>query len=168
MMTSSALRSVAVIAALLCGVTVARAIERTKIPAFAVTGRDGRSRSSESLQRGGQWLLVVVHPSCKPCDTVLQAVAALPPEPTGSRLVIVISSGTAADVAALVERYPSLTTAEWLTGAAAEVNEALKLTAASALFGVRGNMIEWSVSGVLNDPADVRSIAASWLATAAP
>ena len=39
---------------------------------------------------------------------------------------------------------------------------------ADRLFGVRGNMIEWSVSGVLNDPGDVRSIAASWVAGAAP
>ena len=153
-----------VAATIACAAAVMQAIERTKIPAFSLVDREGGARSSESLQRSGQWLLVVVHPSCTPCDAVLQAIAALPPASAAARVVIVVSNGAAADVAAAVERHPSLASAEWFVGPSAEVNQALKLTAASAVFGVRGNMIEWSVSGVLTDSSDVRSIAASWLA----
>ena len=146
----------------------AGAIERTKIPSFSLTDRQGRGRSSESLQRTGQWLLVVVHPSCKPCDAVLQAIAALPPEAAASRVVVVVGNGTDADLAAAIERFPSLASAEWLTGDSTTLTAALQLAAASAVFGVRGNMIEWSVSGVLTDSRDVHSIASSWLAGSTP
>ena len=156
-------RGLALIVAVVCCGTAALAIERTKIPPLSLTDRHGQPRASESLQRSGQWLLIVVHPSCRACDTVLEAVAALPAESAANRLVVVIADGTDRDVTAAIERFPSLAGIEWLTGPSMELSAALKLGAASAVFGIRGAMIEWTVSGVLTDPGDIRSITAAWL-----
>lgn len=160
-------RAVLGLALLLAGGSV-QAIERSPLPVFVTADRDGSVGSTQTLQRPGLWLLVVVHPDCVPCDTALDAVAAVPPEVAAARVVVLIADGTARDVDLAIARHPALGQAEWYTSDGAVARDALQLTAASAVFGVRVNSLEWSISGMLVDPRDLQASAGAWLTLPTP
>ena len=59
-------------AALFLWTAAAGAIERMKLPAFALTDNAGRSVASSQLVRPGKRLLVYVGTDCPPCESVLK------------------------------------------------------------------------------------------------
>jgi hypothetical protein len=150
--------------AIACMVSVTAAIERTRLPAFTTLDDRGREISSESLERPGAWVIVVVRPGCTVCDTVLRAVNDADASVAPERLVVIVSGAAARDLPGEIERVPHLANAKWLADPAGSTDVALRLTGVPSMFGMRGQMIEWTLAGVLLRADDIRSVLAAWMA----
>jgi hypothetical protein len=143
-------------------IAAAGAIERMKLPVFALTDNAGRTVVSTQLARPGNWLLVYVGTDCPPCESVLRSVGPEEAPSLAPRMAIVVNSTDAEAIDGLVGRYPSLAGASWYADAA-EGAQALRVTTVPAVFGVRDGTIEWSVAGVLSDPTDIKTIMSNWI-----
>lgn len=149
-------------AAIFLWTAAAGAIERMKLPVFALTDSAGRTVVSNQLARPGNWLLVYVGTDCPPCESVLKSVGAEEAPSLAPRMVIVVNSTDAEAIEGLVRRHPSLAGAAWYADAA-EGARALRVETVPAVFGVRDGTIEWSVAGVLTDPTDIKTIISNWV-----
>jgi hypothetical protein len=138
------------------------AIERMKLPAFALTDSSGRAVASSQLARPGNWLLVYVGTDCPPCESVLNSVDQEEASTQAPRMAIVVNSTDADAIERTVRRHPRLAGASWYADAA-DGAQALRVTTIPAIFGVRDGTIEWNVTGVLNDPTDIKTIISNWI-----
>ena len=138
------------------------AIERMKMPAFALTDSAGRTVASTQLVRPGNWLLVYVGPDCPSCESVLKSVGHEEAATLAPRMAIVVNSTDGEAIEGIVRRYPWLAAASWYAGAA-DGAEALRITSVPTVFGVRDGTIEWSVAGVLTDATDIKAIMSNWV-----
>jgi len=155
-------RSVLVASVIVAAGSVGIAVERMALPVFTLTARDGAAVTSDRLVQPGTWALIYVGPHCVPCEAVLRSIdqAGLPT--LKRRIVVVAASGPEA-VLEEAARYPGLADAVWLADVSNAIPRQIRHTGVPAIFGMRNNMIEWSVAGVLMDATDVKSILANWL-----
>jgi hypothetical protein len=167
MLMKASLKAVvlAAVAIALAGVAAVRASQPVPLPDFEVTSLEGTPIQSRSgLPASGKWLMVYVHPNCKPCDKLLSLVKqeehpGLPPV-----MVIIVGGVDQATAAATRAKLKDLTDAQWYTDKSGKAWAALKMSGVPMVFGVRDKTIEWSLSGVLSSDAQVTSILASWTA----
>ena len=143
--------------------SAAIAVERMVLPVFALTAGDGAAVASDRLVRPGTWAFLYVSPQCLPCESVLRSIDPAQHPAFQRRLVVVVAGAGPAAVRDEAARYPGLADAVWLGDASNAIPRQIGHTGAPAIFGMRNDMIEWSVAGVLTDATDVQSILANWL-----
>jgi len=151
----------AAIAAALCPRSAAAQQNRV-LPSFRVVSSGGASVRGDALSAASRWLFVYIGDQTVPGDRLLRALDAWSVDP--SRVVVVVSG----EVAAIDSRVRPLLGA---SGAAVAVfadsdgsaARAMGLTSAPALVGIVDNTVDWTVQGVLNDPAMVEPVVRNWL-----
>lgn len=132
------------------------------LPTFSVLAPGGAAVSSVQLSPTPQWVLVYLTPGQKSSDDLVKALAGwqLPPA-----RIVVIARASLTDARAYVERaspagpapvawYADTTDAAW---------HALQVRSTPMLSGVRDGALQWTISGVLNDPAMVEPVIRSWV-----
>lgn len=156
----------AAVAALL-GAVPARAIGTEgagPIPPFTVVSPDGRAVPSASLTAESQWVLVSVRPGSKAASSLLEALAGwqFPPAAAG-RLVFVVEGPLEQAGAYMAgafqggEGRPA-----WYADPDGQAGVALGATGSLTLHGIRGGAIQWTVDGVLGDPAACEPVLRTW------
>lgn len=161
--TSSCSRALLCCAVLLATGAVGTAVERTNLPAFTLVRSDATTLASERLVQSGSWALLYVAPECLPCRAILRSLDRVEPQAPGSKLVIVLAGVSAEDLRVELARYPNLANATWLADPSSAMPRSIAEAGVPNVVGLQGRMIEWSVAGVLTDPADVKSILLAWL-----
>ncbi len=140
------------------------ATERMPVPDITLVDRHGAARQAPAVARAGTWLLVVAEPGCTSCDVMLDAATAAASE-AGGGVIVVLAGGAAADIEAASQRWPALAETSWFLADRTTVTEVFRLTTRGAIVGVRDGTVEWSLSGVITNPADLRTLCGAWLAT---
>ena len=138
-----------------------RAAPIAPLPQFFVTATNGQQFiDSATFVRQGNWMLVIVRDGCRPCDTLLAAIAEID---APSSFVIIVTDTNAAGAAAYAAQYPQLATARWYADPDRAAAAMSPLSAAPLIFGLRGNMTRWSLAGIVPDTATVRAAMINWL-----
>ena len=145
-------------------ITAALAIEEKPLPAFSVVRDDGVAIASTALTDVNQYVLLYLVPGCRACDSLLAMLNDPESPQLAKRVVIIVRSGTpqaakyihehvSADVGAVI----------WYADANDEAYRAFQFTGTPDLVGVRRSRVIWSINGVLNDSAMVRSVIRKWV-----
>src|SRR5579871_2540013 len=112
------------------------AIERMRLPTFALTSVDGRSTSSDLLVRPGKWLLLYVQPNCVPCEAILRLVKKDEHPLIASHLVVVVGAATPDAVRDGAARFPDLAEAGWYADPSRAAVAPLRLPGVPVIFGM--------------------------------
>jgi len=155
----------AALTAALSGGAALGARQPIALPDFELTGLDGEPIGSRSgLPSTGKWLIVVVQPNCRPCDTLLRVVKQEEHPQLPPRMVIIAGNTDGAGVTRMRDTLTDLAGAHWYADPSRKASISLKVSGVPMVFGVRNTTIEWSLSGGLPSDAQVKSILASWAA----
>jgi len=144
------------------------AIERRPLPDFTVAALDGSSVTSADVVLKGRWLLVYVQTSCAPCDALFRLIdsaAATDPPPSPSHMVIVVGGVDGPTAAKLASNFSDLAGATWYADPSLALRQALDVSLAPVVFGLRDNRLDWSILGVQPDARSVKSALTSWVGT---
>jgi hypothetical protein len=144
----------------------AEAIEQKPLPPFRLLAPDGATLvPSNELQGGDQWLLVYVSPGCPSCDLLLAALKGWQSASLIQHTIVVVGAQTTAAAQQYMQRMlpPEVGAVQWYADVQAEAWTALQLTGTPVLVGVRKGMIQWAISGVLNDPGALESVVKTWV-----
>ncbi|MCU1382030.1 MAG: hypothetical protein JWL71_727 [Acidobacteria bacterium] len=141
------------------------AVERMALPAFTLIDRAGAAVASGRLVRPGPWGIVYVARRCLPCASVLHSIDRPEHAAQAGRLVIVVANASAEELLAEAARYPNLATATWLADASGAMHQQLAGSGAPIVFGLRAQVIEWSLAGVFMDATDTSSMLLAWLSS---
>lgn len=160
MQTSLAL---ALCVALAAPVARLAAVERRPLPALTFAALDGQAVESRQIVRPQTWLLLYVQPDCQPCEELLRAVDLKAEPALADRTTIVVGAVDPAGLAKMIEAHPDLAGVSWVADPDRTMAAALGFGGAPVALGLKSQMIEWSLSGVLTASADVRSILTSWM-----
>ena len=143
----------------------------THVPAFTVTGLDGKPTDVSTFHASGHWLLLYRSERCLACDKAMAALAKSesPLFKQGSPFVIVVkrsgSRGPDGMLDQLKSTYPTLSNAAWVEDINGDGFLALKPHGEPVLYAVSGNDIAWVIHGTLNNPAMLEKLAVAWLAS---
>jgi hypothetical protein len=150
----------------MCALTVlsasVRAIERKPLPAFELTALDGGAIRSGDLVRKGQWLLIYLRPACAPCDTLLRTIDPKTAGPLPTRTVVVIGGVDAAGASKLAAGFKELPGIAWYADPTAAMSAVLPVAGAPVVFGMRADMVEWSIAGIVPSTASMQTALMSW------
>jgi hypothetical protein len=140
-----------------------RAAEHRSLPALELTTLRGRPVSGATLAYAGPWLLIYAQAGSEASQGLLGVVAADTRLRSRGAIVVVVA-GRARQAAELAARFPRLTGAAWYSDPSHSLPRQLGLAGAPVVLGVRGEVVEWSLTGVLADVDHLRSILATWTA----
>jgi hypothetical protein len=160
------MRSALIAGALLVtvGAGAVRAIEQRPLPVFHVAGSGGAVVTSTQLAVADQWLLLYVAPGNRSCDLLLAALKDWQSAALIQHTVIIVGGAVQPAQAYLQQALPSEVSAiPWYADAQGEAWSTLRLTGTPVLIGVKKGVIQWSISGVLNDPTALESAVKTWV-----
>ena len=134
------------------------------LPTFQVVTAEGAVVSSAQLTSEPQYLLVYVNSASLTSRKLLNALGEWATPELARRTVLVIG-GTPQEAQRFIEsgvpeslqamtRYLDTGRTAW---------QALSLRGAPVLIGVRNGRTEWSLSGVLSEPAALKSVVLTWV-----
>ncbi len=134
-------------------------------PSFNVQAPGGSVAANAQLTRALQWVLVYVAPSHKPSHDLLEALGQWQVQADPARVVVIVR-GSLADAATLIEqtRSDSTTSLAWYADSSDAAWQALNLRSTPALIGVKDGAVQWTISGVLNDPKMIEPVIRNWVA----
>jgi len=138
-----------------------RAAEPRALPELELTGLDGRPVSRATLPITGPWLLIYIEPRSDTSLAFLGRVAADPRLRSRGTITVVVG-GRRQQAAELAGRFRLLTGASWYADPSRSLSRGLGLAGAPVALGVRGEVVEWSLTGVLVDVNQLKSILATW------
>lgn len=141
-----------------------QAIERGPLPALSLADIAGRPVTTSQIAMTGTWLIVYVQPGCRPCESIITVATHERHPGLPDRLAVVVAGAGARELQALAARFPNLPESAWYGDADRTMFTRLRLSGVPVVIGLRGQMIEWGLSGVLPDAAAVESVLASWIA----
>jgi hypothetical protein len=139
------------------------AVERKPLPMFVVSDVDDRAVTSGDLVRDGKWLLVYAQPGCEACATLLRSIDPQAHPRMPSRIVVIIGGGDAAGARRAAEAFPELAGVAWFADPGRTMAALMPLGGAPIVFGMRGNVTEWRLAGLLPSLAAARSALVSWI-----
>src|SRR4029453_5387744 len=141
-----------------------QAIERKALPDFPIASLDGATAQSGAMVAAGPWLLIYLQQGCAAGDTLVQLLADEHARLEG-RIAIVIGGVNAADAAKLAANFPTLAAARWYADQSNALSRALPAAGVPVVYGLRENMVEWSLNGVVPDAATSKTTLLSWVGT---
>jgi hypothetical protein len=142
--------------------TVASAVERGPLPAVDLITRDGATVRADAVAREGKWVIFYLHAACRSCEAVLAAIDGLDAADV-ARVTIVTEVKDVVELSSAAGRFPRLAGVQWLGDTTGAMGARVAPQVAAAVIGLQGTMIEWSVTGIVTDPAQVRPIVTAWL-----
>jgi hypothetical protein len=151
----------AVAVTVLCVATVG-ASERRPLPPIALISLDGQAVQVADMAKQGNWLLIYVEPGCGSCTAILSAMPAAEYPGMAERVTVMVGGATLEQAAALAAAS-ELGAAQWVLNPDRSARAALTIKQAPMTIGVRGTMIEWTLSGVLRRSSEMTSVLVSWL-----
>ena len=134
------------------------------LPAFEVVTGDGAAVSSAQLTSEPQYLLVYVNAASSTSKKLLDALGEWATPELARRTVVVIG-GSPQEAQRFIETGmpASLQTTARFFDTGRSAWQALNLRGSPVLIGVRDGRTEWSLSGVLSDPAALKSLVLTWV-----
>ena len=152
------------IAAALTGASLAAAGQQRALPAFSVAAADGTVRASGSLSAEPKWVLLYVTPGCRSCDRLLQALKDWQSPQLIARTIVIVRGQAGPAAAYMGERLPpEAAGVAWFADPSNEAAQAMDLRGAPVLVGVDHGQVNWTISGVLNDPKSLESVVRTWV-----
>lgn len=142
--------------------TACQAIAPAPLPALSLQGLDGSPVSSSNWSLKGKSLLIYVQSDCRSCNALLQSLNKKDYPHLASRVFIIVADVSPAGAKALQQLYPDLSSATWYVDSSNATATALKLQGAPVVFGLKDNVLQWALSGVMSDPAQQKSILNTW------
>ncbi len=158
---------IAAVVAAVIGVAVVGASERRPLPPLALTSLDGQAVQVSEISHEGNWLLLYVEPACGSCTAILSAMSAEEHPGMAERVTVIVGGATVEQAAALATAS-ELGAAKWVLNPDRSARAALNIKQAPMTIGVRGTMIEWTLSGVLRRSNEMTSVLVSWLKQSPP
>ena len=138
------------------------ATERKPLPIFAVTAASGTEVSSADLTQDGRWLFVYIQPACTQCDVLLRTIDEAEQPRVAARMVIVVGGVDATGLAQVAARFPKLTTSAWYADPTQSVARLVKAPGPPFVFGLKQQITEWGMVGVVPDAVSAKSALVSW------
>jgi hypothetical protein len=134
------------------------------LPVFQVAAADGTPTASAQLSPESQWLLIYLNPASATSRRLLQAMREWEAPQVATRTVLIVG-GTAQEAQAFIERAlpDELRSMRWYSDTDRKAWQALNLKGSPVLVGIRDGRTEWSLSGVLADPAALKSVVLTWV-----
>jgi hypothetical protein len=142
---------------------VSRAVEQQELSPFELVAVDGRAVRSSTLARPGRWVLIYVPVSCGGCDALLRLIVKADQPRLPAQVAIIVGHATVDTVLQAAPQFPDLEEAAWYADPTGAASGPLQVGFSPAVFGMRGNAIEWTVSGVLGSSADVAATMTAWV-----
>ncbi|HEY6971184.1 MAG TPA: redoxin domain-containing protein [Candidatus Angelobacter sp.] len=143
-------------------VSLAVAVEPVPLPAFQLTAGDGTTVKSADLPSKGNWVLIYVQPKSQFSDSLLKALKR-EQYPNLEQHAVIIVGGNVDDLKSIQSKYTDLTQATWYADADKSAYTQLKLHGAPVVLGIKQQIIQWSLNGVLPDTNVSRSVLNSWI-----
>lgn len=138
--------------------------ERRPLPAFTITSPSGAAVTSAALSGQERWVLLYVSPDCRSCDRLLASLKDWQSPQLTSRTVVIVREPATGAAAYIAERLPAEVAAiAWYADERSEAWQALNLKGTPVLIGVERGEIDWTISGVLNDPKALESVVRRWV-----
>jgi hypothetical protein len=139
--------------------------QSSPLPAFTVAAPGGAAVSSAALSSEPQYVLVYVRPGAVATTRMLEALAAWQLTSEQLRRVVLIVEGPAREAEEfLAGRWKSESVSlVWYADPQGQAAQALGLSGAPALKGVKAGAVEWSLEGVLNDPTAYEPTLRTWI-----
>jgi hypothetical protein len=156
------LTAAGLLAAIAIGVVTLSAAERRPLPPMTLQSLDGQVVSVSDVAMQGNWLLLYVEPSCGACEAILSAMTAEDHPGMAQRVAVIVGGATLEQASAMAAKS-ELGAAKWVLNPDRSARTALNVKQAPMTIGIRSNMIEWTLTGVLRKSAEMTSVLVSWL-----
>jgi hypothetical protein len=154
--------TMAVLLALL-PIPAAHATAPAALAAFTVQTLDGSTVSTATWTMQGKSLLIYVEANCQPCATLLARLVKKDYPQIAAHAIVIVGGSSPTGTKAVMQLYPELATASWFADPSRATLPALSLSGAPVIMGINGKTVQWSLSGVMKDPEQQRSVLNSWL-----
>ena len=148
--------------ALVCLVTLAAALDPVAIPELQLTSIDNASIKTSDLPSKGNWVLIYVQPKSQFSDNLLRLLKR-EQYPSLEQHAIIVVGGTLDDLKVLKAKYAELDKATWYADTTKSAFTQLKLHGVPVILGVKDQIIQWSLNGVLSDVNVAKSIVNTWV-----
>jgi hypothetical protein len=139
------------VAALLAGTCLAaeppKAARQRTLPAIHLSDSNGVAVSVDELGLTGHWLLVYVQAKNPSTPMVMGQLKSDQFRDYAGRLVIVVGSMKAEDLAAWTKQFPELSGARWLADPEHAAMRGLDLHGFPVQLGMKDNGVEWQLNG---------------------
>jgi len=119
------------------------------LPGFDVVAPDGSTAQAAQIARNGKWLLIFVKPHCPQCDTLLGTLDGASTQ-EGSRVAVIVKTGTPNGLAEMKAKYPHIAKAAWYADVHASAARSLVVPASPTTLGMRGTAIAWRLTGTIS------------------
>lgn len=146
----------------------ASAAEPRPVPSATVQRTDGTAVDLASLAVAGPWVIVGVAVDAPVTSRLLQAFEAWKVGGMAGQVVLLVDGSPAAVgrlEAAWRERLPGV---QFIADDKGIGRRALQVRAFPTILGAKSGMVDWQIAGVLNDPAMLRAVVESWIASTTP
>jgi hypothetical protein len=153
---------VAVAIALVCLVTLAAALDPVAIPELQLTSIDNAPIKTSDLPSKGNWVLIYVQPKSQFSDNLLRLLKR-EQYPSLEQHAIIIVGGSLDDLKTIKAKYSELDKATWYADTTKSAFTQLKLHGVPVVLGVKDQIIQWSLNGVLSDVNVAKSIVNTWV-----
>jgi hypothetical protein len=148
--------------AVLCLVTLAAALDPVAIPELQLTSIDNAPIKTSDLPSKGNWVLIYVQPKSQFSDNLLRLLKR-EQYPSLEQHAIIIVGGGLDDLKAVKAKYPELDKATWYADTTKSAFTQLKLHGVPVVLGVKDQIIQWSLNGILSDVNVAKSIVNTWV-----
>jgi hypothetical protein len=148
--------------AVLCLVTLAAALDPVAIPELQLTSIDNAPIKTSDLPSKGNWVLIYVQPKSQFSDNLLRLLKR-EQYPSLEQHAIIIVGGGLDDLKAVKAKYPELDKATWYADTTKSAFTQLKLHGVPVVLGVKDQVIQWSLNGILSDVNVAKSIVNTWV-----
>jgi hypothetical protein len=155
-------RGILVVITTLLLASLALAIEPVPLPSFQLTSSTGQIVKSADLPSKGNWVLIYIQPKSQFSDNLLKLMKH-DLYPNLEQHAVVIVGGSVDDLKNAQSKYPDLTQASWYADTDKTAYSQLQLHGAPVVLGLRKQVIQWSLNGVLPDSNVSRSVVNTWV-----
>jgi hypothetical protein len=142
--------------------SLALAIEPGPLPSFQLTSSTGQTVKTADLPSKGNWVLIYIQPKSQFSDNLLK-VMKRDLYPNLEQHAVIIVSGSVDDLKNTQSKYPDLSQAAWYADTDKTAFSQLQLHGAPVVLGIRQQVIQWSLNGVLPDTNVSRSVVNTWV-----
>ena len=149
-------------AAILLLAPLAMAIQPVPLPSFQLTSLAGQTVKSADLPSKGNWVLIYIQPKSQFSDNLLKLMKR-DLYPNLEQHAVIIVSGSLDDLKNAQSKYPELSEASWYADTDKTAYSQLQLHGAPVVLGVKQQVIQWSLNGVLPDSNVSRSVVNTWV-----
>jgi hypothetical protein len=138
------------------------AIQPVPLPAFQITSSAGQIVKSADLPSKGNWVLIYIQPKNQFSDNLLKLMKR-EQYPNLEQHAVIIISGSVDDLKSAQSKYPDLSQASWYADTDKTAYSQLQLHGAPVVLGLKQQIIQWSLNGVLPDSNVSRSVLNTWV-----